>query len=272
MIFAIFLAIGIGLAAPYALVTLVPGWARIVPRPGPWMLTVRKGLGFSLIAAVVWFLWVVGRGVGADAQALALGFLVAVAFGVWVFGSVQRGSSPALVATTGVALVGLVVAGLAVLPLADVGSGSRAGVLGKTSLSGASWRSYDLAAIHEELGRGRPVFVDFTADWCITCKVNESVVLEDSRVQSELARLRFVTFKADWTLYDDEIRQVLASFGRAGVPMYLVYAPNSPGHPKLLPELLTVDLVIDALRDAAGASGTRAALEPARPAAGSRNT
>ncbi|MFP6629194.1 MAG: thioredoxin family protein [Myxococcota bacterium] len=272
VIFAIFLAIGLGLAAPYALVTLVPGWARIVPRPGPWMLTVRKGLGFSLIAAVVWFLWVVGRGVGADAQALALGFLVAVAFGVWVFGSVQRGSSPALVATTGVALVGLVVAGLAVLPLADVGSGSRAGVLGKTSLSGASWRSYDLAAIHEELGRGRPVFVDFTADWCITCKVNESVVLEDSRVQSELARLRFVTFKADWTLYDDEIRQVLASFGRAGVPMYLVYAPNSPGHPKLLPELLTVDLVIDALRDAAGASGTRAGLEPARPAAGSRST
>ena len=107
---------------------------------------------------------------------------------------------------------------------------------------------------------GRPVFVDFTADWCITCKVNESVVLEDSRVQSELARLRFVTFKADWTLYDDEIRQVLASFGRAGGPMYLVYAPNSPGRPKLLPELLTVDLVIDALRDAAGASGTRAAL------------
>jgi thiol:disulfide interchange protein DsbD len=117
------------------------------------------------------------------------------------------------------------------------------------------WRPYDLAAIERELQRGRPVFVDFTADWCITCKVNESIVLEDERVKGELGRLDVATFKADWTLHDDDIRQVLASFGKAGVPMYLLYRPGAPGDPRVLPELLTVDLVIDALREAAGAAG-----------------
>jgi thiol:disulfide interchange protein DsbD len=273
VIFGIFLAIGLGLAAPFALVTLVPAWARIIPRPGPWMLTVRKALGFSLLAWAVWLLWLVGRTLGADAQALVLAFLVLVAFGLWIFGNVQRGSSSqAWVATTAVAVAGLVVAGLATLPLGNgrAASGMQAAV--ETELPESSWRSYDLAAIREELGRGRPVFVDFTADWCLTCKINESVVLEDSRVKSELARLRIATFKADWTLYDDEIRQVLADFGRAGVPMYLVYHPSAPGNPTLLPELLTVDLVIDALRAAAGVPDTRAGLESRPPRQGRGET
>jgi thiol:disulfide interchange protein DsbD len=215
---------------------------------------------------------VVGRSVGVDAQALVLGFLVAVAFGLWVFGSVQRASSPGLVAMIGVAVALLVVAGLAVLPLDSQSASSSTEAVADVSPPETSWRPYDLAAIGEELGRGRPVFVDFTADWCITCKVNESLVLGDARVKSELARLDVATFKADWTLYNEEIRQVLASFGKAGVPMYLVYDPNAPGDPKVLPELLTVDGVIDALRGAAGASNTRAGLEPARPEEGRSRT
>jgi thiol:disulfide interchange protein/DsbC/DsbD-like thiol-disulfide interchange protein len=258
VIFAIFVAIGLGLAAPYALVTMVPGWARIVPQPGGWMLTVRKLLGFSLVATVVWLLWVVGRSVGIDAQALLLAFLVAVAFLVWVYGSVQGSSRRGLAVATAVAASAVVALGLAALPL-DVRV-SRAAV-GATTTAAAqeleplAWRPYNLAAIEGELRGGRPVLVDFTADWCITCKVNETVVLEDDRVRDELERLRVATFKADWTLYDEEIRQVLASFGKAGVPMYLVYRPEAPGDPEVLPELLTVDLVIDALRQAAGASG-----------------
>ena len=99
------------------------------------------------------------------------------------------------------------------------------------------------------------VVVDFTASWCITCKVNESVVLESERVLSEFDRLGVAKFKADWTLYDDDIRQMLASFGKAGVPMYLVYRPGEPNEPKLLPELLTVDLVLEAIRNAASGVG-----------------
>jgi thiol:disulfide interchange protein DsbD len=118
-----------------------------------------------------------------------------------------------------------------------------------------AWRPYDVLAIQRELARGRAVFVDFTADWCITCKVNESIVLGDARVKQELERLDVATFKADWTLYDENIRQVLASFGKAGVPMYLVYGPHAPAEPALLPELLTVDIVLQALRDAVEPGG-----------------
>jgi thiol:disulfide interchange protein DsbD len=252
VIFAIFAAIGLGLAAPYAVVTLVPAWSRVIPRPGPWMVLVRKGLGFSLVATVVWLLWVVGRSVGIDAQALVLGYLVAVAFGVWIFGSVQHAGPRPLVVATGLAASVLALAGLGALPLeAPSPSPAVAGAATRDE----PWQPYDLAAIERELQRGRPVFVDFTADWCITCKVNESIVLEDERVKGELGRLDVATFKADWTLHDDDIRQVLASFGKAGVPMYLLYRPGAPGDPRVLPELLTVDLVIDALREAAGAAG-----------------
>jgi len=254
VIFGIFLAIGVGLAAPFALVTVVPGWARIVPRPGPWMLSVRKVLGFALVGSAVWLLWLVGRTSGVDAQAAVLAFLVVVAFALWIFGRVQEGATSSFrVTATALAVVGFVLAGLVSLPLQESVGRSEVGVIEQASQSDAAWRPWDQAAIREELRRGRPVFVDFTADWCITCKVNESVVLADSRVESELERLDVATFKADWTRYDDEIRQVLARFGRAGVPMYLVYAPDAPAEPRLLPELLTVDLVIEALRSAADA-------------------
>ncbi len=257
VIFAIFLAIGLGLAAPYAAVTLVPAWAGIVPRPGAWTVTVRKVLGFSLITTVVWLLWVVGRSVGIDAQALVLAYLVAVAFLVWVFGSVQHLPRRGLVVGTAVACAAAIVVGLTRLPLEApaVAPPVRAVATSDLELAMEAWRPYDLAAIYGELRRGRPVFVDFTADWCITCKVNETIVFEDDRVRDELDRLGVATFKADWTLYSEEIRAVLASFGKAGVPMYLVYRPEAPGDPQVLPELLTVDLVIDALRQAAGASG-----------------
>jgi thiol:disulfide interchange protein DsbD len=144
--------------------------------------------------------------------------------------------------------------GLSLEPIVDAPR-PLAGDASPADLAEQSWRSYDMAAIQAELERGRPVFVDFTADWCITCKVNESVVLQDSRVKAELSRLAVATFKADWTLYDDEIRRVLASFGKAGVPMYLVYRPDAPARPAVLPELLTVDIVLEALREAVGASG-----------------
>ncbi len=255
VIFTIFAAIGIGLAAPYAAISLVPAWAKLLPRPGAWMIQVRRFLGFSLVATVVWLLWVVGRSLGVDAQAVLLAYLVVVAFLTWVYGSLQISASGRL--ASGFGLVGLatIVFGLTELPLRLPERSAQSARSAAENAAPAPWRPYDVAAIQAELGRGRPVFVDFTADWCITCKVNESVVLEDPRVRSEMERLKVATFKADWTLYDDEIRQVLARYGRAGVPMYLVYGPAAPREPELLPELLTVELTLDALRNAAGADG-----------------
>jgi thiol:disulfide interchange protein DsbD len=250
VIVAIFLAIGLGLAAPYVLVTLVPGWARIVPRPGAWMLHLQRGLGFALIGTIVWLLWVIGRSVGIDGMTALLVFLVAVAFATWVYGALQQAGRGRLALGAGVGLAALAVAGLARLPLeAPAAEG------GATGANGVGARSFDPASISAELEQGRPVFVYFTADWCLTCKVNERVVLADRRVQEELERLDVATFKADWTRRDEAIRAELARFGRAGVPMYLLYPPDAPASPRQLPELLTVDLLVEALRQAAAGDG-----------------
>ncbi len=253
VIFAVFTSIGVGLAAPYVLVTLIPGWARFVPRPGAWMLRIREVLGFSLLATVVWLAWVAGRAVGADAQGLLLAHLVAIAFLVWIFGTVQAAARPIATRAVAAATVALIVVSLSALPLSPAPRDTSLG--GVPSTGGINWRPFDPSAIDRERAAGRPVFVDFTADWCITCKVNETVVLADEAVQEELARWEFALFKADWTLRDDAITQALAEWGRAGVPMYLVYPADPSRPPKLLPELLTLDATLKALRAAGGEGG-----------------
>ena len=252
VIVAVFLAIGLGLAAPYLIVTWIPGWARIIPRPGPWMLQVRRVLGFALLGTVVWLGWVFGRTAGVDGLVALLAFLFAVAFVTWIFGSLQRARYARLARGVAVVLVGLAGAGLFALPV------ERASTpVGAVTEDGRVWEVFEPSAIRARLEEGRPVLVTFTADWCLTCKANERFVLGDARVQAELDRLDVATFKADWTQRDERIRAELARFGRAGVPMYLLYSPKSPGRPRVLPELLTVEGVVEALRQAAPGAGTR---------------
>ncbi len=240
VIVAIFGAIGLGLAAPFALIAFVPAWARLLPRPGAWMLTLRSALGFALLATVVWLAWVFGRSAGIDGVAQLLAFLLAVAFAAWIYGITQR-SRPRLLPWVGAAA-------LLALSVGAVGA-VRVEPPEATPLpSEAAWQPYDPAAIDRELARGRRVFVSFTADWCITCKVNERLVLAHGRVLAELGRSDVATFQADWTRRDEAIRAELARFGKAGVPLYLVYTPEAPDRPLLLPELLTVDRVLEALR------------------------
>jgi len=254
VIFAVFASIGVGLAAPYVIVTLIPGWARFVPRPGAWMLRLREALGFSLLATVVWLAWVAGRSVGADGQGLLLAHLTAIAFLVWVFGSVQAAARPTATRVAAVAVLGLAVVSINALPLAPLPPGVRRGA--GIASDGINWRPFDPSEVERARAEGRPVFVAFTADWCITCKVNESVVLADEAVQEELVRWKFATFKADWTLRDDAITQALALWGRAGVPMYLVYSADPDEQTELLPELLTLDATLEALRAMGQVGGT----------------
>lgn len=252
VIFAVFAAIGVGLASPYVLVTLVPGWARFIPRPGAWMLRVREALGFSLLATVAWLAWVAGRTIGVDAQGLLLAHLVAIAFLVWMFGAAQAAARPVATRVVAVATVAFVVVSLATLPLAPAPRDAAPNA--EPSADEIGWLTFDPSAIDRERATGRPVFVHFTADWCITCKVNEMAVLSDVAVHDELARWNFATFKADWTLHDDEITRELAVWGRAGVPMYLVYPADPAREPELLSELLTLDATLETLR-AAGRTG-----------------
>jgi thiol:disulfide interchange protein DsbD len=243
---AIFLAIGLGLALPFLLVCAVPAWAKLVPRSGPWTVQLRIALGFALLGTVVWLLWVLGRSAGADAQAALLAYLCALAAGVWVFGAIQRSerASPARIA--GVALLALALLGLRSLPISAMppagGSATSLGELGRR------FSSDDVAAAR---ARGAPVFVYFTAEWCLTCKVNEHVVLDDARVRAELEQRGFEVFKGDWTRRDEAIRMELARFGKAGVPLYVFYGSGETAQPMVLPELLTVDLFINALQQVA---------------------
>jgi thiol:disulfide interchange protein len=253
---AVFTAIGVGLAAPIALVAALPGAARILPRPGAWMLELRGGLGFALLAAAVWVVWITGRLAGAGASTALLAWLLAVGFAAWLHGSLQRrGRAPRpLLALT---LAGVTLAGGLVVLRPQLVTASPAP---SQTLEAAA---FDRAAIARELAGGRPVFAWFTADWCITCKVNERLVLKDARIQQALADGGFAVFTGDYTRRDASLAAELARFGRSGVPLYAVYDPAAPETPRLLPEILSVDLVLEALR----AVRAQAAVMPVTPSA-----
>jgi len=248
-IMAIFGTIGLGLAAPVCLVALAPVTARFMPRSGAWMGTLRQGLGFTLLASAVWTLWIFGRTAGPDAFAGALALCVALGLGAWLLGVRQAADDQRR---------GLVLAGLVAVTALFLGRPVWREPVAEQQPSHAAakdgWRAFDKAAIADELRSGRPVFVDFTAAWCLTCAVNERTVIADRRVQDTFVQRGFALFRADWTLRDEGIRQELARFGRAGVPLYVVYHPDSPQQPRVLSELLTIESLLQALH-AEGARG-----------------
>lgn len=239
----VFVAIGVGLAFPYVALTLTPGWVRLVPKPGPWMGHIKSMLGFGLLLTVVWLVWLIGRFAGVDAVARLLVFLLGVALVAWVYGVAGHRFPTHPVA---------VASGLAVL-LGGIGYFSMMFQAEPPQCqSGPAealpYRPYSNSAVLAELAAGHPAFVDFTADWCITCKFNEQHVLRDEGVAQMFKQHNVVPFRADWTRRDEGIRRILASFGRSGVPMYLLYSPTNPTGPQLLPEILTIGQITEALQ------------------------
>ncbi|MGH0030927.1 MAG: protein-disulfide reductase DsbD family protein [Myxococcota bacterium] len=245
VILAIFLSIGLGLASPFLAVAAVPGAARFVPRSGPWMVELRRGLGFALIATALWLVWIVGRSAGTDAMTALLFLLLAAAFLTWTFGLVQkRRGAPGLLLVAGVA--GLLALGLGQVELTPAPDRADPG-----SPADGAPAAYSRAALEGALAAGRPVFVYYTADWCLTCKVNESRVLSDPQVGDVLAREGFEVLRADWTRRDESIRLELAKLGKAGVPVYALYTPGRPEAPRLLPEILGLEAFLNALAETA---------------------
>jgi thiol:disulfide interchange protein DsbD len=246
-VLAVFFAIGLGLAAPFAVICAFPAARGLLPRPGPWMRELRSVLGFALLATVVWLAWVLGRSAGIDALAALLALLLAVAIAAWTFGRVERQRPRGLVLALAVALVAVGSNQVSVAPQREPASESQH----------AAWRPEELARLRSA---GRPVVVVFTADWCLTCKWNERTVLASDEVGAALARGGFAVLRADWTRRDEAIRRELARFGRAGVPLTLVYRAGAE-QPELLPELLTVEAMLAALEPDEGrpARGDRAA-------------
>lgn len=243
----IFAALGIGMALPYAALVLMPGWRARLPRPGAWMLRLKQFLAFPMFATVVWLVWVLGLQAGVDGAAKVLLALVGLGFVVWLAGVMRPG------ATTARALGAVATLGLAALlawswpgeqaPTARAADASR--LSGPGTEAEANWQPYSDDAVQQRLAQGQPVFVDFTAAWCVSCQVNKRLVLNTGATQAAFADAKVALMRADWTRRDADITAALAKLGRNGVPVYVLHRPGK--EPLLLPEILTAGLVRDAL-------------------------
>jgi thiol:disulfide interchange protein DsbD len=245
-ILGIFAVLGLGLASPFVVLTMVPGLSDLLPRPGEWMVYLKKFLGFTLLGAGIWLVWIVGRSAGVDAMARLLGFLAVCGLAAWVYGQAQGNQSGVARAATIGAFVMLIPAGWWGLDI-ESGGGEAIQKASAAESGAIAWEPWSEERVQKELEEGRPVFVDFTADWCITCKVNERTVLSTERVVDTFERLDVATLKADWTDGDEDIRKKLQEFGKAGVPMYLVYRPEHPNNPQMLSEVISTGDVVSAL-------------------------
>ena len=247
VILTIFTALSLGLASPFILLALFPGWQKWMPKPGPWLGHMKTLMGFTCLGAGAWMVWLVGTSYGPDAMFKLLLILVALSMVSWVYGLVQFGPR---FKSRMVLVVGILLGSALVVGAQDFSEAARAGTTAGAPLS-KEWEPFDEQAIKDHLADGRPVFLDFTAAWCASCKVNEKTILNTDAVRSAAAQHNVVMMKADWTRPDDRIRDLLAKHGRSGIPMYLVYSPHRPNAPELLPEIITRDRVRKALADAA---------------------
>lgn len=252
---AIYAMIGLGLAFPFLLIAFVPALYKLLPRPGAWMETFKQLLGFTLIATTLWLLGVLGTQIGLDRLQSFLVFLTFVGMGTWVFGhfgGVAAGFQRQAMAGLAGFLIALgggwffVDLDFADDTCADDGITASAGELDFGEH--IPWQPFSEKRV-EELA-GSPVFIDFTAEWCLTCKVNEKTVLETSTVRSAMAEHGIVPLKADWTRQDATITKWLTRYGKAGVPFYLVLPAE--GDPIPLGEVITPGSVTDALKKATG--------------------
>lgn len=237
----VFASLGLGMAAPYLLASAWPGFSDLLPRPGAWMSRFKALMAFPMFATVVWLVWVLAQQIGVDGAAAVLALLVAISFGAWTYGiaGVELRSARFYKLAGG-----LVVAAALVLawPLMEAKPDAMAATRAPTS----AWQAWTPQAVAEAWAAGQPVFVDFTAAWCVTCQVNKRITLNDATLQAELAAKGVRLLRADWTNRDPVITQELARLGRSGVPVYALYGPGA-AQVELLPEILTVTKVREAI-------------------------
>jgi len=244
--FAVFTALALGLAAPYVALTLQPAWTRLLPRPGAWMEVLRQATSVPIFATVIWLAWVLAQAYGAGILAALLASCLLLAIAGWFLGRwpAKRWAT----AVAAVILLGAV--GLAVFGQKLVGEGggnaAQASKAGLDSVAAGGWEPWSAEAVSRYQAQGRPVFVDFTANWCLSCQVNERVALQQPSVQKAFQDGNVALLKADWTRHDEAITQALTALGRSGVPVYALYTPGQ-SEPELLPEVLTPGIVTDAL-------------------------
>ncbi len=256
---SVFAALGMGMAAPYLAASASPGLARWLPRPGVWMAQFKTLMAFPMFATVIWLLWVVGHQIGVDGATAVLGCLLALAFAAWAVGTPSMGRAARL-GFGGAAAVCLALTLAWALPgLAPGGessgdNGASAGSLTAAAPSGSTapasssaWQAWSGERVRAALNAGQPVFVDFTAAWCVTCQFNKRKVLNQPEVVADFAAKRVLLLRADWTRQDSAITAELARMKRNGVPVYALHTPGQTA-PRLLSEVLSVDEMRAALK------------------------
>ena len=254
VILLMFLAVGVGLAAPYVVLSWNPAWLKFLPKPGAWMEKFKIAMGFPMLATAVWLFNLAAGSYGERVLWLGV-FLVVVAFAAWIFGEfVQRGRAGKGVAFAVVLI--LLVGGYAFVLesqlhwRAPMAAADPTGSL-KESADGIDWQRWSPEAVAKARSEGRPIIVDFTADWCLTCQVNKKTSLEIASVRAKLKSMNAVALLGDYTRFPENISEELNRFNRAGVPLVLVYPKDAAAPPIVLPEILTPGIVLAALDRAA---------------------
>ena len=234
----VFAVLGAGMAAPYLAASLRPGLVRLLPLPGRWMAQLRTAMAFPMFATVVWLIWVLGQQVGIDGAAALLGALVALAFLAWARGAagLQRAGRTAL---TALGLFAVMATGAWTWQaLGQSAPGAELAAAADERTDATTWQRWSPEAQAQARAAGAPVFVDFTAAWCVTCQFNKRTALADRSLLDEFSVRKVRLLRADWTRRDAEITLELARLARTGVPVYALYAPGAR-EPQLLSEILT---------------------------------
>lgn len=238
-ILLVFFVVGLGMALPYFALILRPELLKSLPKPGAWMNILKELMGFVMIATVLWLLGILGHMVGSDGLMKTLLFMVTLTVAAWTlarFGDLRSSKAQRW--------------RVRLLSLAIVGIGFYLSYVAEKAVS---WQPYTASSLSQQLHAGKTVFLDFTADWCMTCKVNERLILENETVRAKMSALKVIPMQVDWTTQDPNITGMLKHFQRPGVPLYVIYPAKNPSNPIVLPEVITDQIVLDAL-DAAGPS------------------
>lgn len=237
--FAVFTALALGLAAPYVAITLQPAWMRMLPRPGAWMDVFKQVISVPIFATVIWLAWVLAQAYGANVLAVLQASFLLLAISGWFLGRwpAKRWSA---------AVAALILIGVIVVSVVAPGKLIVASEMPTSATTHDGWEPWSAETVSRYQAQGRPVFVDFTASWCLSCQVNEHVALNQPEVEKAFREANVALLRADWTQRHQAITEALSALGRSGVPAYALYVPGKSS-PQLLPEVLTPSIVTDAL-------------------------
>jgi thiol:disulfide interchange protein DsbD len=246
---AIFAALGLGLSLPFVLLSFAPWMRRVLPKPGAWMDTLKQVFAFPIYASAAWLLWVLSHETSSFGLGAALAGTVLIGLAAWAYQKSSSSSGGGKVTVLVTAVASLLLAIVLPVRFADVAAAAPSNAA-QTKAGDDEWQPYSAARVAELSAAGRPLLVNFTASWCLTCLVNERNAFSDSAVQEIFRDKKVTLMKGDWTNRDPAITHALAAFGRAGVPLYVVYNSKPGSEPVVLPQILTAGVVQSAFADA----------------------